>query len=92
MFQDGDRVCKPEEITKLNNSSNVLNIYSKNSYTVDINRVGKNIVNTCDRNEKDNVSVTDNNSDSDIDNISLLNDDNDNSVINYRSQVAPQAA
>ena len=66
----------------------MVNIISKNSYTVDINGIhkhisGDNMSHTViienDENEKDNVIITDSDSDTDIDSISLISDDENDS-------------
>ena len=56
------------------------------SHTVPIDNDNESV----DGNDKDNVSVAESDTDSEIDNISLFSDDDDDQIINYRSQLAPQ--
>ena len=91
MFKIGDKVLVFDKLTKLNSLGTVVNIISKNSYTVDINGVSKHISgdnmshtviidndndnDNDSENEKDNVSITGSDSDTDTDNISIISDD-----------------
>ena len=104
VFKNGDRVLVFDKITKLNNFGIVSDIKSKNSYIVNINGIpkhisGDNMSHTVpidndnefvDGNDKDNVSVAESDTDSEIDNISLFSDDDVDQIIDYRSQLAPQ--
>ena len=105
VFNSGDKVLVFDKLTKLNNLGTVLDVKSKNSYTVDINGVpkhisGDNMSHTVivdndsesiddNENDKDNVSDNGSDTDTDIDNISLFSEENDNPVT-PNFRVAPQ--
>ena len=101
VFKIGDKVLVFDKLTKLNNLGTVVNIISKNSYTVDINGIhkhisGDNMSHTViienDENEKDNVIITDSDSDTEIDSISVISDDDNDSdtLVDPILRMAPQ--